>query len=133
MIITRLEFLARARLDEATLEIWIKEEWLVPEGAGAEPAFTETDLARAQLIRDLVEDLGVNSEGVGVILHLLDQMHGMRSAMTGLVETAQEPKPRLKIRNARRNFLPSQRLCLSQPAARNADHEPAPLPCGDVD
>lgn len=88
MIITRLEFLARARLDQETLDIWIEEEWLVPGGTGGELVFSEADLARAQLILDLVGELGVNSEGVGVILHLLDQMHGLRSAMAGLLESA---------------------------------------------
>jgi chaperone modulatory protein CbpM len=33
------------------------------------------------LIRDLTNDLGVNAEGVGVILHLIDQMHGLRGAL----------------------------------------------------
>jgi chaperone modulatory protein CbpM len=47
--------------------------------------FSDVDLARAQLIRDLREDLGVNDEGVSVILHLLDQMHGLRSSMRDLL------------------------------------------------
>ena len=46
---------------------------------------SDVDLARAQLIRDLREDLGVNDEGVAVILHLLDQMHGLRGSMQGLL------------------------------------------------
>ena len=32
MMITRQEFLIRARLDGDTLEAWIAEEWLVPTG-----------------------------------------------------------------------------------------------------
>ena len=88
MIIAKLDFLYRAGLDQETLDIWIEEEWLVPAGAGAELAFSEADLARAQLIRDLTDGLGVNGEGVGVILHLLDQMHGLRFAMAGLLESA---------------------------------------------
>jgi chaperone modulatory protein CbpM len=88
MIITRLEFLSRTKLDQHTLDIWIEEEWLVPEEADAELAFTEADIARVQLISDLIGELGVNSEGVGVILHLLDQVHGLRAAMASLVETA---------------------------------------------
>ena len=88
MIIAKLDFLYRAGLDQETLDVWIEEEWLVPIGTGAEPAFSEADLARAQLIRDLIGGLGVNGEGVGVILHLLDQMHGLRSAMTGLLDSA---------------------------------------------
>jgi chaperone modulatory protein CbpM len=44
------------------------------------------DLARAQLIRDLREDIGVNDEGVSVILHLLDQVHGLRRSMQELLD-----------------------------------------------
>jgi chaperone modulatory protein CbpM len=81
MIISKQEFLAHARLDHETLEVWIEEEWLVPSGTPPELAFSEADLARAQLIRDLIEDMGVNDEGVGVILSLVDQMHGLRKAL----------------------------------------------------
>ena len=49
-------------------------------------AGTDVDLARAQLIRDLREDFGVNDEGVSVILHLVDQMHGLRRSMQGLID-----------------------------------------------
>ncbi len=76
-MINEREFLERAHLDRSTLEIWIREEWLVPIRAAPEPAFTEMDLARAELIHDLKHNMGVNDEGLGVILHLLDQMHGL--------------------------------------------------------
>jgi len=33
------------------------------------------------LIQDLTSDLGVNHEGVDVILHLMDQIHGLRRAL----------------------------------------------------
>jgi chaperone modulatory protein CbpM len=89
MMITRLEFLSRTKVNEQTLNIWIEEEWLIPKAFEAELTFSEADIARAQLISDLMDELGVNNEGVGVILHLLDQMHGLRSAMLDLVETAQ--------------------------------------------
>ena len=84
MIISKLDFLYRAQLDQETLEVWIEEEWLVPGETGGEPAFSEADLARAKLIRDLTHDMGVNTEGVGVILNLLDQMHSLRKAMADM-------------------------------------------------
>ena len=84
MIISKLDFLYRAQLDQETLEIWIQEEWLVPGETAGEPAFSEADLARAKLIRDLTHDMGVNNEGVGVILNLLDQMHSLRKAMADM-------------------------------------------------
>ena len=77
MIISTLDFLYRAQLDQETLEVWIEEEWLVPGGTAGEPAFSDVDLARVKLIRDLKEDMGVNDEGVGIILNLLDQMHSL--------------------------------------------------------
>jgi chaperone modulatory protein CbpM len=90
MIISKPDFLDRAQIDHATLEMWIEEEWLVPGGTATELAFSEADLARAKLIRDLMHDLGVNEEGVGVILNLVDQMHGLRKALAGILQSVQE-------------------------------------------
>ena len=89
MILRTVDFLARAQLDRETLEIWIEEEWLVPSDT-PERAFTEADLARAQLIRDLMEDLGVNAEGVGVVLNLVDQVHGLRNVLAEVLTSARE-------------------------------------------
>ena len=89
MIIAKTEFLMRTNLDPQTLEIWLSEQWLIPQ----EDVFTEADLARVQLINDLKQEMGVNDEGVGVVLHLLDQLHGVRHAMASLLETMRD-KPR---------------------------------------
>ena len=80
MIISKLEFLYRIQLDQETLDAWIEEEWLRPGGT-TELEFSEADLARAKLILDLIHDMGVNNEGVGIILDLLDQVHSLRKAM----------------------------------------------------
>ena len=83
MIISKMEFLYRSHLDQETLQVWIEEEWLVPQVSEPDVTFTEADVARAQLILDLKKDLGVNDEGIGVILNLLDQMHSLRRALAG--------------------------------------------------
>ena len=90
MIISKPDFLERARLDRETLKVWIEEEWLLPSETPTELAFSEMDLARVKLIRDLKDDLGVNDEGVGVILNLLDQIHGLRKVMADLLRSAHE-------------------------------------------
>jgi chaperone modulatory protein CbpM len=41
-------------------------------------------VARAQLIQDLREEMGVNDEGVALILQLIDQIHGLRRALRGV-------------------------------------------------
>jgi chaperone modulatory protein CbpM len=88
------EFLLRARLDAASLESWIEAGWLLPHEAGPERAFTELDLARARLIHELREAMGVNDEGVAIALGLLDQVHGLRYALRRLsaaLQAAPEP------------------------------------------
>ena len=80
------EFLIRAHLEHRSLEAWIAAGWLVPPQTEPELMFSDVDLARAQLIHDLREDFGVNDEGVSVILHLVDQMHGLRRSMQGLLD-----------------------------------------------
>jgi chaperone modulatory protein CbpM len=84
-MITVEEFLIRARVERRSLQTWIAAGWLVPPQTDPEPMFSDVDLARAQLIRDLHEDFGVNDEGVSVILHLIDQMHGLRRSMHELL------------------------------------------------
>jgi chaperone modulatory protein CbpM len=85
-MITVQEFLLRVRVEHRSLEAWIAAGWLIPPQTEPELMFNDIDLARAQLIRDLREDFGVNDEGVSVILHLIDQMHGLRRSMRDLLD-----------------------------------------------
>lgn len=87
MILTKQEFLIRADLQEETLEFWLEQRWLIPDETAIEIRFTDCDIARASLIRDLQRDFGVNDAGVALILHLVDQLHGVREALSLLEET----------------------------------------------
>ncbi len=93
MIFATAEFLVHAQLDRQTLDVWIEEGWLIPGGTEVQQVFYETDLARAQLIRDLIEDLGVNTEGVGIVLNLVDQLHGLRGALAQFVAPVADNSP----------------------------------------
>ena len=72
------EFIDRSHLDTPTLDAWMEAEWLLPLASGRTFNFSDADLARARLIRDLKVDFGVNDEGIAIVLHLLDQLHGLR-------------------------------------------------------
>jgi len=85
-MISAQEFLIRTRVEHHVLEAWIEAGWLVPPQTEPELMFSDVDLARAQLIRDLREDFGVNDEGISVVLHLIDQMHGLRRSLQSLLE-----------------------------------------------
>jgi chaperone modulatory protein CbpM len=80
------QFLTSAGLEVQTLEFWIEQQWLVPDETASEVSFSDTDVARAHLIRDLKGDFGVNDEGIDVILHLVDQLHGLRKAFAELLD-----------------------------------------------
>jgi chaperone modulatory protein CbpM len=80
------EFLWGAHLEAETLEAWIEAGWLLPRDNGKGRHFSEVDLARARLIRDLRE-LGVNDDAIPVILHLIDQLHGLRRALRGVLSS----------------------------------------------
>lgn len=91
MIMNKQQFLTRADLQVQTLELWLEHQWLIPDQTATEMTFSDTDVARAHLIRDLTGDFGVNDAGIDVILHLVDQLHGMRRAFEQLQRHVQEP------------------------------------------
>ena len=84
MSMNRQDFLAHSGLQVQTLEFWLEQQWIIPEQTAAGAAYSDRDVARAHLIQDLQADLGVNDEGIDVILHLMDQIHGLRSALAHL-------------------------------------------------
>jgi chaperone modulatory protein CbpM len=90
MTMNKQEFLTNAGLEVHTLDIWLEQRWLVPDQTSAGMNFSKMDVARAHLIRDLKADFGVNDEGVDVILHLVDQLHGLRRALAQLNRNLQQ-------------------------------------------
>lgn len=84
------EFLTDSGLQVQTLDLWLEQQWLIPEETSAGIQFSDIDVARAHLIHDLKNDLGANDEGIDVILHLMDQLHGLRNALAQLQKDIQE-------------------------------------------
>lgn len=86
MKMTKQEFLTSSGLKVRTLELWIEQKWIIPEESDSGSQFSAIDVARAQFILDLQSDLGANDAGIDVILHLSDQLHGLRRALAQLRE-----------------------------------------------
>jgi chaperone modulatory protein CbpM len=73
------------RVDRVELTHWVELGWVQPQDqAGAEPAFSELDVARICLICDLRHDLSVEEETMPLVLSLLDQLYTMRRQMKAL-------------------------------------------------
>jgi chaperone modulatory protein CbpM len=75
------DFLREAGCERVELAAWVELGWLAPQGDPAGWRFHEVDVARVQLIRDLRDDLAVNEHGIGVVLDLVEQVHGLRRAL----------------------------------------------------
>ena len=84
------ELCRQVGIQQAALDAWIEAGWLRPERARNDWRFSTIDLVRAQFILDLNGPMGVNDEGVDVILGLLDQIHGLRRALLGVTSTMGE-------------------------------------------
>ncbi|GAN97370.1 hypothetical protein Geu3261_0169_019 [Komagataeibacter europaeus NBRC 3261] len=71
---------------------WIDSDWLRPEGGRGHYLFREIDEARARLILELRDDMGINTEGMPVVLSLLDQLYAARRQMLRLREAISVPR-----------------------------------------
>ncbi len=94
MSMSRELFLATSGAEADKLEFWLEQRWLILEPGEATATFTDRDVARARLILELEHGLGVNNEGIDIILHLLDQLHGIRRAFAGLQVDFRDPLSR---------------------------------------
>ncbi len=92
-------------VSEPVIFLYVERQWISP----AEPTrFDEEDLARLLLIRDL-EELGVNREGVEIILHMRRRQIELQQQMDALC-AALKDELRVRLRDVDlldpRGFLP---------------------------
>ena len=84
MSMTEDEFIAIVAIDLPTLLVWVESGWLRPAGDASRKSYSDADLARARLVADLGGPMGVNEEGIDIILDLVDQLHGLRAALSAV-------------------------------------------------
>lgn len=75
------EFSRLAGISSTAIQTWTKAGWICPRQTRSGQRFSTIDLARVRLILDLRGSMGVNDEGISVILHLIDQIYALRSAL----------------------------------------------------
>ena len=81
------------RIDRAMLEEYIEREWLRPISYHKQWHFEEIDIARLRLVYHLKQEININTEGMDVVLSLLDQLYGARTNMQKLLQAiARQPQ-----------------------------------------
>jgi chaperone modulatory protein CbpM len=86
-VVARVESLTVTRL-----RVWVRQGFIKPADAATQ-SFSEADIARAALICNLEDELGFAEEDVPVLLSLIDQIHGLRSELRGLLEALEDLPP----------------------------------------
>lgn len=84
------EVLVTLEIGASELHAWIEQHWVLPVEEDGDFLFDETDVARAKLIAELRNDLGVNEDAIPVVLRLLDQVYSLRRALAELNEAIRE-------------------------------------------
>ncbi|MFZ0657875.1 MAG: chaperone modulator CbpM [Candidatus Binataceae bacterium] len=79
VLVTRGVFCVMTGISDRQLAVWEHEEFIAPAqvtrtGHATERLYDRAALERVRVIRTLSEELEVNIPGIGVILHLLDQL-----------------------------------------------------------
>jgi chaperone modulatory protein CbpM len=77
------------------LRVWIKQGLIKPADQAAQ-SFSEADLARAALICNLEDRLGFSEDDVPVLLNLIDQIHGLRCELMGLLGALEDLPPDMR-------------------------------------
>ena len=96
------EVVARVRgLTVARLRSFVAADCLAPAERQGRLAFGEADVARAQLLEELVEDFELDAEAAAMVVSLVDQIHGLRRELRRLGEAVavEHPEVRSRIRN----------------------------------
>ena len=90
------DIVVACRVRRIEVRRWVRSGWLLPVEVDGSLRFAEVDLARAQLIRELRQALGVNEAAVPVILDLIDQRQDAEQRLRRILEALAEQPDELR-------------------------------------
>ncbi len=88
------------RLTVTRLRTYVAAECVAPEERDGGLAFSDADLARLELLSDLSEGFDLDEEALGLVMSLIDQIHGLRRELRALGEAvgAEPDEVRARVR-----------------------------------
>ena len=90
---------AVTRLDQALLARFVRAEVIRPADSGGRVVYRQVDIARIELLCDLCDDFDMNDDALGIVMGLVDQLHGTRGDLRALMRAlaAEEEDVRSRI------------------------------------
>lgn len=89
---------AVARLDHARLTRFLRAEVVRPADAGGHAVYRQVDIARMELLCDLCDDFDLGDDALGMVMALIDQLHGTRSDLRALMRALAEESDEVRRR-----------------------------------
>lgn len=77
------------RLTRKQLGRYVEADLVRPQSAEDGILFRKVDIARLELLCDLAQDLDLDEGAVGIVISLVDQLHGARREVVMLTEMIQ--------------------------------------------
>lgn len=62
------------------------------------PGFRDIDIARLNLLVELTEGFELNDDALGLVMSLLDQLHGLRGDMHAILDALAREPPEIRVR-----------------------------------
>ncbi len=83
------------------LRAFVAAECLTPAERDGRMAFVEADVARARLLAELASDFELDADAAGLVVSLIDQIHGLRRQLRALGEAVadEDAAARARIRS----------------------------------
>jgi chaperone modulatory protein CbpM len=84
---------AIATLTRPRLMSFLQAEVVVPVQTDHGPMFRQIDIVRLELLCDLSDQFDLQEDALGVVMSLIDQLHGVRAELQAVMQAVQnEPK-----------------------------------------
>ncbi len=92
---TSLDELLRlhGQLTMVHVERWVARGLLRPSGGSESWTFEQVDVARARLLAELVDDIGIDDDTMEAVIALIDQVHTLRGQLGLLARAIAEQPP----------------------------------------
>jgi chaperone modulatory protein CbpM len=93
--VTSLDELLRlnGHLTSVHVERWVARGLLRPAGNAEAWSFEQIDVARARLLAELVDDVGLDDDTMEAVVALVDQVHTLRGQLDLLARAIAEQPP----------------------------------------
>jgi chaperone modulatory protein CbpM len=91
---------AIARLTRTRITAFVEAEVVTPERSETGYMFRQIDLARMELLCELCEEFGLADDALGVVIGLIDQLHGLRGELRAVLAAIENEPAEVRARIA---------------------------------